>query len=69
MYFLIYITLRDSNSCFRFSYSPPDGDAMTGDASYPYLTSEDMRILPDDSLPVLEKPTGQIPVSVKSSPS
>ena len=42
---------------------PTDGDAMTGDASYPYLTSEDMRILPDDSLPVLEKPTGQIPVS------
>ena len=36
---------------------------MTGDASYPYLTSEDMRILPDDSLPLLEKPSGQIPVS------
>ena len=33
-----------------------ENEALTGDASYPFLTNDDIRIMPDDSA----APTGKI---------
>ena len=33
-----------------------ENEALTGDASYPFLTSDDIRIMPDDSAPSASAP-------------
>ena len=35
-----------------------ENEALTGDASYPFLTSDDIRIMPDDSAPVAANAPG-----------